>query len=51
MNDPRIVPSESREETKAIEQMIDNDIYFDEHERIHEVPKIAESYFVDEDNP
>lgn len=49
MNDPKLVPSESHADNVALEKMLDNDIFFDEHERIHEVPAIAESYFIDEE--
>lgn len=48
MNDPRLAHALSVEDEKALSRMIDDEVYFDEHERIHEVPIISEGLDIGE---
>ena len=42
MNDPKIVKSESTEENKAVERLIDNQLDEWQEDRLREVPYITE---------
>lgn len=42
MPDPKITEILCIDDQRALARLIDDDIYFDEHEKIHEVPTITE---------